>query len=84
MLHVVDVELTPNPHAIKFVLSQKLLHFSSRQFSSPEEAADDPLAKGIFDLEGIASVFYTDRFITIEKKPGYEWGKIQRPFLVYL
>ncbi len=84
MLHVVDVELTPNPHAIKFVLNQKLLHFTSRQFSSPEEALDDPLAKGIFELEGVASVFYMDKFVTIEKKPGYEWGKIQRPFLVFL
>ena len=84
MLHVVDVELTPNPHAIKFVLNQKLLHFTSRQFSTPEDAVNDPLANGIFALEGVASVFYTDKFITVEKKQGYDWGKIQRPFLTYL
>jgi len=84
MLHVVDVELTPNPHAIKFVLNQKLLHFTSRQYSTPQDAEQDMLAKGIFELEGVASVFYMDKFITIEKKQGYDWGKIQRPFLMFL
>lgn len=84
MLHVVDVELTPNPHAIKFILNQKLLHFTSRQFSTLEEAQKDPLAKGVFELEGVQSVFYTDKFVTVEKKPDISWGKIQRPFIIFL
>jgi Fe-S cluster biogenesis protein NfuA len=84
MLHVVDVELTPNPQAIKFVLNQKLLHFTSRQFNAPEDAEKDPLAKGVFELEGVESVFYMDKFITVEKKKDCEWGKIQRPFLTFL
>lgn len=84
MLHVVDVELTPNPHAIKFILNKKLLNWSSRNFANSAEAAADPLAAGIFELEGVVSVFYTDKFITVEKRADTDWSKIQRPFLIFL
>lgn len=81
MLQVVDVDTTPNPHALKFILNKKLLRFTSRQFAGKEEAVNDPLAKLIFDLSGVVSVFYMDRFITIEKSKDAQWGQIQRPLV---
>ncbi len=84
MLQVVDVDLTPNPHALKFILNEKLLKAETRQFHKKEDAVNDPLAKGIFELEGVVSVFYMDKFITIEKRPDIEWGKIQKPFVTFI
>ena len=84
MLMVQDVDLTPNPQALKFVLNEKLLNYESRQFGSKEDAVNDPLAKGIFELEGVISVFYMDKFITIEKAKEANWGQIQRPFINFL
>lgn len=84
MLQVVDVDLTPNPHALKFILNEKLLKAETRQFHKKEDAVNDPLAKGIFELEGVVSVFYMDKFITIEKRPDIEWGKIQKPFAGFI
>jgi len=84
MLQVVDVDLTPNPHALKFILNEKLLKAETRQFHKKEDALNDPLAKGIFELEGVVSVFYMDKFITIEKRPDIEWGKIQKPFVTFI
>lgn len=84
MLHAVDVELTPNPQALKFLINEKLLYFGSRQFNSKSEAESDALAKGIFEIEGVVSVFYMDRFITIEKTKDTEWGKIQKPFVNFI
>ncbi|MFZ1289273.1 MAG: NifU family protein [Melioribacteraceae bacterium] len=81
MLMVKDVDLTPNPQALKFILSEKLLNRETRSFKSKEEANNDPLAKEIFELPGVVSVFYMDRFITIEKEPNISWGKIQMPFV---
>ena len=81
---VKDVDLTPNPQALKFILNEKLLNRETRSFKNKEEAENDPLAKGIFELEGIVSVFYMDRFITIEKEPDVSWGKIQMPFVNYI
>jgi len=84
MLKVVDVDLTPNPHALKFIVNESLLKTETRHFHNKEEAQKDPLAKGIFELAGVVSVFYMDKFITIEKEPDIEWSKIQKPFSAYI
>ena len=57
MLQVVDVDLTPNPHALKFILNENILKTETRQFHKKEEAVNDPLAKGIFELEGVGFCF---------------------------
>jgi Fe-S cluster biogenesis protein NfuA len=84
MLVVQDVDLTPNPHALKFVLNEKLLNHEKRQFSNKDEAKEDPFAKGIFEIEGVVSVFYMDKFVSIEKSQTATWGMIQRPFINFL
>ena len=84
MLLVEDVDLTPNPHALKFVLNEKLLKAETRQFPEKESAQDDPFAKGIFEITGVVSVFYMDKFVTIEKAKDASWGQIQRPFIEFL
>ena len=80
MLKVLDVDLTPNPQALKFILNEKLLQRETRSFNNSKEAENDPLAKAIFEIEGVVSVFYMDRFVTIEKDSKANWGKIQKPF----
>lgn len=84
MISIQDVDLTPNPHALKFVLSSKLLNFEKRQYAGKEAAANDPFALGIFNIPGVVSVFYMDKFVTIEKQKDANWGQIQRPFIDYL
>jgi Fe-S cluster biogenesis protein NfuA len=42
------------------------------------------LAKAIFEIEGVVSVFYMDKFITIEKDPAVVWGQIQKPFVEFI
>jgi Fe-S cluster biogenesis protein NfuA len=84
MLLIQDVDLTPNPHALKFVLNEKLLNIEKRQYAKKEDAQNDPFAKGIFELPGVVSVFYMDKFVTIEKAKDASWGQIQRPFIDFL
>ncbi len=84
MLMIEDVELTPNPHALKFILNEKLLRVETRQFHNPGEAENDPLAKGVFGIEGVVSVFYMDKFVTVEKSKEANWGQIQRPLIELL
>ena len=37
MLFVEDVDLTPNPHALKFLLNERILNFEKRQYSKKDE-----------------------------------------------
>ena len=73
MLMVEDVDLTPNPHALKFILNQKLLKAETRQYPDKDSAANDPFAQGIFEIDGVVSVFYMDKFVTIEKSMNGLW-----------
>ena len=84
MLNVEDVDLTPNPHALKFILNEKLLNFERRHFGNKEEAANDPLASGVFQIPGVVSVFYSDKFITIEKSKEANWGQLQKHLINFL
>jgi len=81
---VEDVDLTPNPHALKFILNKKLLNVETRQYPDKDSAKNDPFAKGIFEIDNVASVFYMDKFVTIEKTEDANWGQIQRPFIDFL
>ena len=84
MLVVQDVDLTPNPQALKFILSEPLLKRESRSYQNKGEAESDPLAKGLFEINGIVSVFYMDKFITVEKDPQIGWGQVQKSFVEFL
>ena len=39
------------------------------------------MAKAVFELEGVVSVFYMAKFVTIEKAPEANWGIIQKGFV---
>lgn len=84
MLSVQDVDLTPNPHALKFILNERLLNLETRHYHNIGEAAEDPFAELIFKIDGVVSVFYMDKFVTIEKSKETSWGQIQRPFIELL
>jgi NFU1 iron-sulfur cluster scaffold homolog, mitochondrial len=84
MLYVQDVDLTPNPQALKFILNDRLLQFETRNFADSESAEHDPLAKGLFEIPGVVTVFYMDRFITIEKDKSSQWGPIQKQLVEFI
>lgn len=84
MLVIEDVDLTPNPHALKFILNEKLLNIERRHYGNRDEAVSDPLAQGVFEIPGVVSVFYTDKFITVEKSKETNWGQIQKLLINFL
>ena len=84
MLMIQDVELTPNPQALKFILNDRLLKFETRQFADKDSAKDDPFATGIFNINGVVSVFYMDKFVTVEKSVMTSWGQIQKPLIEFI
>lgn len=84
MPQVIDVDMTPNPQALKFILNERLLKRERRSYKSFDEAANDPLALGLLKIDGVVSVFYMDKFITIEKRPDADWGKIQKELVAFV
>jgi len=71
-----DIEETPNPNAVKFILREPVSNGTARSYSSAEQGQDYPLAKSLFDIEHVVSVFYMDRMITIEKDDEGDWDDL--------
>ncbi len=76
MPKIADIQETPNPNAVKFILKEAVSHGTSHSFDSAEKAADDKLAKSLFDIENVVSVFYMDKMITVEKTDESDWDEI--------
>ncbi len=76
MPKIADIQETPNPNAVKFILKDPVSHGTSHSFKSSEEALDNPLAKSIFETGNVVSVFYMDKMVTVEKTDEAEWDEI--------
>jgi len=76
MPKIADIQETPNPNAVKFILKEPVSHGTSHSFKSAEDGESDKLAKSLFDLGNVVSVFYMDKMITVEKTDEAEWDEI--------
>ena len=76
MPKIADIQETPNPNAVKFILKEPVSHGTSHSFKNAESAAGDDLARSLFEVDEVASVFYMDKMITIEKTDNIDWDEI--------
>ena len=76
MPKISDIEETPNPNAVKFILREPVSNGVARQYGSADLAENDPLAKSLFDIGHVVSVFYMDRMITVEKDDEGDWDEL--------
>src|SRR3982751_837169 len=76
MPKIADIQETPNPNAVKFILKEPVSHGTSHSFKSREDAAGDDLARALFDVGSVESVFYMDKMLTVEKSDDSEWDDL--------
>lgn len=68
-------ETTPNPAALKFVVS-KMLTKNSIEFKNIDETAASPLAKELFKFPFVKEVFIDENYISITKYEINKWEEI--------
>jgi Fe-S cluster biogenesis protein NfuA len=76
MPKISDIEETPNPNAVKFILREAVSNGTAHSYSSPDQAENDAFAKSLFDVEHVVSVFYMDKMITVEKDDEGDWDDL--------
>ncbi len=76
MPKISDIEETPNPNAVKFLLREPVTNGTVHQIGSAAEAENDPLAKALFEVGHVVSVFYVDRMVTVEKDDEGDWDEL--------
>ncbi|RLV84499.1 hypothetical protein DV515_00016165, partial [Chloebia gouldiae] len=63
----IQTQDTPNPNSLKFIPGREVLESRTMEFSTPAAAYCSPLARQLFRIEGVKSVFFGPDFITITK-----------------
>jgi Fe-S cluster biogenesis protein NfuA len=76
MPKIADIQETPNPNAVKFILKEPVSHGTSHSFKTREDATGNELAESLFEIANVVSVFYMDKMITVEKTDEAEWDEI--------
>lgn len=73
---VIDTVPTPNPDALMFRVQEMLVPTGTFEYRSPEQAADAPLARRLFDVPGVVNVLVAPRFVTVNKDPEVPWPEV--------
>jgi NFU1 iron-sulfur cluster scaffold homolog, mitochondrial len=72
---VQEVQPTPNPNALKFILDQPVSD-QPISFFNPEAAQGHALATRLFSIPGVSSLLLLGDFVTINKSPEARWTDI--------
>src|SRR3954453_2939035 len=82
MPKIAEIEPTPNPNAMKFVLKEPLTWGITRSYDNAGAAQSDPLAAALFDFEHVTNVFYVDHWITVTQDGQADWQELLRKLAV--
>jgi Fe-S cluster biogenesis protein NfuA len=79
----IQTESTPNPATLKFLPGRTVLDAGSADFRAAEEAGRSPLARKLFEVEGVSGVFFGQDFITVTKSEdkGGDWQHLKPAIL---
>lgn len=70
----VEPSTTPNPDAMKFTLDVTLPEMLNA--SSADDAPDSAFVREVLAVDGVASVFGVNDFVTITRESGADWEPI--------
>jgi len=78
-MKILDIEYTPNPNAVKFIVDEPLTTMGhNRTFNTVDEAEDVELAKAIFAIDGVESVYFAGTWLTVTQNGGHDWRALLR------
>jgi Fe-S cluster biogenesis protein NfuA len=78
MSNQVFYESTPNPQAMKFVITKKIAD-ETAFFDDPQKALRSPLASKLFGFPWAQAVMIGPNFVTITKQEWVEWNILADP-----
>ena len=73
MPKIAEIEYTPNPNAVKFLLKEPVALGFPKSFPNRDIAEADALAKDLFEVGHVVSVFMQEKWLTVTKDDGASW-----------
>ena len=76
-MQVIATKITQNPAIVKFELDEIIVRTENFEFKNIDETQNSPLAKQLFFLPFVKTVYVSGNFIAIEKFSIVEWDDVQ-------
>ena len=77
----IQTEDTPNPAALKFLPGKAVLDSGVADFTSRDAAQRSPLARLLFEIDGVVGVFLGSDFVTVTKSGDKSW-QVLKPMVL--
>jgi Fe-S cluster biogenesis protein NfuA len=75
-------ERTPNPHSLKWVVSQEITPPGvTANFQTPASSDVSPLAARLFAIPDVTGVFLAPGFVTVTKREERDWTELAQPII---
>ena len=78
MPKIAEIEDTPNPNAVKFILKEPLTWGVTYSYDNAMQAQHDWLAAAIFKIPHVTNVFYVDHWVTVTQDGAADWPELVR------
>uniref|UniRef100_A0A804KDM4 Scaffold protein Nfu/NifU N-terminal domain-containing protein n=1 Tax=Musa acuminata subsp. malaccensis TaxID=214687 RepID=A0A804KDM4_MUSAM len=69
----IQTQSTPNPLSLMFYPGQPVMEVGSADFPNARSAMTSPLAKSMFEIDGVSRVFFGSDFVTVTKSEEASW-----------
>ncbi|QNT68909.1 NifU family protein [Defluviicoccus vanus] len=73
----IQTEGTPNPATLMFFPGRDVLVSGTANFIAAEDATGSPLARRLFEIDGVEGVFLGNEFITVTKSSDQSWDALK-------
>lgn len=78
MPKIKEIERTPNPDAMRFVLGEPLTNGVTKSYENANDAEDDELASALFSIDHVINVYYVDKYVTVTQDGDAVWSELLR------
>jgi Fe-S cluster biogenesis protein NfuA len=74
----IDIQPTPNPNALKFILSVPVKTTGNSTYKTPSECGENTLALELFKIRGIDQLHFFENVIAITKFSYEDWDSVEK------
>jgi Fe-S cluster biogenesis protein NfuA len=77
----IQTQDTPNPATLKFIPGVPVMTQGTADFADSDAAKQSPLARRLFQIDGVTGVFFGADFIAVTKAESLEWFALKPAIL---
>ena len=77
----IQTQDTPNPATLKFIPGVPVMDHGTADFPAAESASSSPLARRLFQIDGVRGVFLGGDFVAVTKDEALDWFALKPSIL---